>query len=75
MTPKTIREMEPHIRQRYNFAMSSFSRMLGVRTATNDMHIRQFCIEWSYWDVHAPLSGLDEVDQYFYYEYKNWRGR
>lgn len=75
MTPKTIREMEPHIKQRYGFASSSFSRMYGVKTATNDMHIRQFCIEWSYWDVHAPLSGLDEVDQYFYYEYKNWRGR
>ena len=66
--------MEPRIRQRYNFAMSAFSRMHGVRSATNDMHIRQFSIEWSYWDVDAPLSGLEEVDQYFYYEYKNWRG-
>jgi hypothetical protein len=54
--------------------MSAFSRMHGVRSATNDMHIRQFSIEWSYWDVDAPLSGLGEVDQYFYYEYKNWRG-
>ena len=75
MTPKNIREMEPHIRQRYWFAMSAFSRMYGVKIAMNDMHIRQFCIEWSYWDVHSPLSGLDEADQYFYYEYKNWRGR
>jgi hypothetical protein len=75
MIPKTIMEMEPHIRQRYGFALSSFSRMLGVRTATNDMHIKQFCVEWSEWGVNAPLSGLDEVDQYFYHEYKNWRGR
>jgi hypothetical protein len=75
MTPKNIREMEPHIRQRYWFASSSFSRMLGVKTTMNDMHIRQFCIDWSHWAVHAPLSGLDEADQYFYYEYKNWRGR
>ncbi len=67
--------MEPHIRQRYGFALSAFSRMLGVKIATNDIHIRQFCLEWSEWDVNAPLSGLDEVDQYFYYEYKNWRGR
>ena len=75
MTPKTIREMEPPIRKRYGFALSAFSRMLGVRTATNDMHIRQFCAEWSEWGVNAPLAGLDEVDQYFYFEYKNWRGR
>ena len=75
MTPKNIREMEPHIRQRYGFALSSFSRIYGVNTAANDIHIKQFCIEWSHWDVSAPLSGLDEVDQYFYYEYKNWRGR
>jgi hypothetical protein len=75
MIPKTIREMEPRIRQRYNFAMSAFSRMLGVRSAANDIHIKQFCIEWSTWDVTAPLQGLDEVDQYLYYEYKNWRGR
>ena len=52
-----------------------FSRMLGVRSTANDMYIKQFCIEWSYWDVQAPLQGLDEVDQYMYYEYKNWRGR
>jgi hypothetical protein len=75
MIPKTIKEMEPRIKQRYNFAMSAFSRMLGVRSASNDIHIKQFCIEWSTWDVTAPLQGLDEVDQYMYYEYKNWRGR
>jgi hypothetical protein len=75
MIPKSIKEMEPRIKQRYNFAMSAFSRMLGVRSAANDIHIKQFCIEWSTWDVTAPLQGLDEVDQYMYYEYKNWRGR
>ena len=75
MTPKIIREMEPHIKQRYGFASSAFSRMLGVKTAMNDMHVRQFCIEWSYSDVQAPLEGLNEVDQYFYYEFKSWRGR
>jgi len=75
MTPKIIKEMEPHIRQRYWFAMSAFSRMYGVKTAANDMHVKQFCIEWSYWDVQAPLQGLDAADQYLYYEYKNWRGR
>ena len=75
MIPKSIREMEPRIKQRYHFAMSAFSRMLGVKSAASDIHIKQFCIEWSTWDVTAPLQGLDEVDQYLYYEYKNWRGR
>ena len=75
MTLKNIREMEPHIRQRYHFALSAFSRMYGVSASANDIHIKQFCSEWSYWEVSAPLQGLDEVDQYFYYEYKNWRGR
>ena len=67
--------MEPHIKQRYSFALSAFSRMHGVKMATNDIHIRQFCVEWSTLQDDAPLRGLDEVDQYFYYEYKNWRGR
>ena len=54
--------------------MSSFVRMYG-NAIINNIDIKQFCREWSNWDVSAPLSGLDEVDQYFYYEYKNWRGR
>jgi hypothetical protein len=61
-------------KQRYAFAMSAFVRMHGYSVSHNH-DIRQFCIEWSGWDVYAPLTGLDEVDQYFYYEYKNWRGR
>jgi len=61
-------------KQRYQFAMSAFVRMYG-HVIANNIDIKQFCIEWSYWDVHAPLQGLEEVDQYLYYEYKNWRGR
>lgn len=60
--------------KKYQFAMSAFVRMHG-NGVTYNHDIRQFCIEWSKWDVSVPLSGLDEVDQYFYYEYKNWRGR
>jgi hypothetical protein len=54
--------------------MSSFVRIHG-HSVVNNHDIRQFCLEWSEWGVDAPLSGLDEVDQYFYFEYKNWRGR
>jgi hypothetical protein len=66
--------MLTHSKQRYSFAMSSFVRMYGHGIA-NNIDIKQFCKEWSTWEVHAPLQGLDEVDQYMYYEYKNWRGR
>ena len=61
-------------KQRYNFAMSAFVRMYG-HGIINSIDIKQFCAEWSSWEVDAPLSGLDKVDQYLYYEYKNWRGR
>ena len=74
MIQKITKEMEPHIRQKYNFAMSSFVRMYG-HSVIHNHDIKQFCNEWSLLEVNAPLSGLDEVDQYMYYEYKNWRGR
>jgi hypothetical protein len=66
--------MHIHNKQRYNFAMSAFVRMYGYSILHNH-DIKQFCIEWSYGGDTAPLQGLDEVDQYLYYEYKNWRGR
>ena len=65
--------MHIHNKKRYHFALSAFSRLYGLQKI--DWSIRQFCLEWSDWQVDAPLSGLDEVDQYFYHEYKNWRGR
>ena len=66
--------MHIHNKQRYHFAMSAFVRMYG-NAIVNNIDIKQFCKEWSTWEVTAPLQGLDEVDQYLYYEYKNWRGR
>lgn len=65
--------MDKHIKQRYGFAMSAFVRSYG-RISLNDGYIKQFCKEWSQLEVNAPLGGLDEVDLYFHYEYKNWRG-
>ena len=54
--------------------MSAFVRMYG-QGISNNIDIKQFCNEWSNRTDNAPLQGLDEVDQYMYYEYKNWRGR
>jgi hypothetical protein len=73
MIQNSIKEMGPHTRQRYNFAASAFVRMWGHKSI-NDNSIVQFCIEWAHRDVDAPLNSLHEVDQYFYYEFKSWRG-
>lgn len=51
--------------------MTCFVRSYG-RNVLNDYYIKQFCEEWSQLGIDAPLD--DKVDQYFYYEYKNWRG-
>ena len=71
MTPKIIKEMEPHTRQRYHFAASAFVRMWG-NSSLHDRRIVEFCVEWAHREEDAPLSG--DVDQYFYYEFKTWRG-
>ena len=63
MNPNTIREMEPHTRQRFHFAASSFSRMFGVSHVTSEM--LDFCIGWAEQTMPAPLEGLNEVDIYF----------
>ena len=73
MIRKTIREMEPHIKQRYSFAASAFVRMWG-HSSLYDLRIVEFCEVWAYKDVNAPLGSLYDVDRYFYYEFKSWRG-
>jgi len=72
MTPKIIKETEPHIRQRYHFAATAFVRMWG-HSSLHDHRIVDFCIEWAHREENPPLD--DRVlDQYFYYEFKTWRG-
>ena len=63
MSPNTIREMEPRIRQRFHFAASSFSRIFGVNRVTSEMI--DFCIGWVEQTMPAPLEGMSEVDIYF----------
>ena len=72
MTPKIIRETEPHTKQRYHFAASAFVRMWG-HSSLHDHKIIDFCVEWAYREENAPLDNMI-VDQYFYHEFKNWRG-
>ena len=72
MTPRTIRGMEPHTKQRYHFAASAFVRMWG-HSSLHDPRIIEFCIEWSHRKENAPLDNF-VIDQYFYHEFKTWRG-
>jgi len=72
MTPTITRGMEPHIKERYQFAASSFVRMWG-HSSLNDHKIKDFCLEWAHREENAPLDNF-VVDQYFYYEFKTWRG-
>jgi hypothetical protein len=58
-------------KKKYHFVMTIFVRTYG-RWVLNDINIKQFCKEWSELGIDSPLD--DSVDQYFHYEYKNWRG-
>jgi len=63
MNPNTIREMEPHIKQRFHFAASSFSRIYGVDKVTPEMI--DFSYNWAHKEDDAPLDCLGKVDLYF----------
>ena len=62
-TPTITKEMEPHIKQKYHFAASSFARMYGPDKVTTEM--LSFCSEWSLTEEKAPLDCLNNVDRYF----------
>ena len=57
--------MEPHIRSRFDFAMSSFSRMYGVKEVLNSPTIQTFCVEWAHTNTNIPEGSLTKVDFYF----------
>ena len=63
MNPNIIREMEPHIRQRYWFALSSFARMYTPPRVSREME--DFCFCWAEQTEPAPLDCLHNVDLYF----------
>ena len=63
MNPNITRGMEPHTRQRFHFATSSFSRIYGIGHVTFDMI--DFCYDWAFTEEQAPLDCLNHVDRYF----------
>jgi len=75
MTLTNTMAMEPHIRARYNFAMSSFSRMYGVNRVLSSEDIGRFCIKWANeYDKTAPTGSLTDVDFYFRDFWNIWGG-
>jgi len=72
MTRRTTKAMEPHIKKRFQFAASAFVRMWGHSSLT-DRRIVEFCEVWAYRTENAPLDN-SVLDQYFYFEFKTWRG-
>jgi hypothetical protein len=66
MTLTTTTGMEPRIKIRYDFAMSSFSRMYGVRSISGSGQHVKFCKRWADTEDESPPTGaLTEVDFYF----------
>ena len=63
MTPISIAGMEPHIKQRYWFAVSAFARMYSPNMITLKMEL--FCYSWALSDNQSPLGSLHNVDIYF----------
>ena len=75
MKVMTMMEMEPHIKMRYDFAMSSFSRMYGVNRVKGTEEIVRFCRKWSETeDQIIPPGTLTEVDFYFRDLWQIWGG-
>ena len=68
-------EMEPHIKGRYDFAMSSFARMYGVTHVTSNNEIIKFCKKWASTEEEPiPTGTLTSVDFYFRDHWKIWGG-
>ncbi len=75
MSLTSMMEMEPHIKTRYEFAMSAFSRMYGVNHVKSSPDISKFCKKWSETEDQNPPSGtLTEVNFYFKDLWEIWGG-
>lgn len=58
-------QLSQDLRQSYNFAMSSFARMYGVRTIQSNHDVHTFCVKWAESKAQAPNGKLTTVDFYF----------
>jgi hypothetical protein len=75
MKAMIMMEMERHIKLRYDFAMSAFSRMFGVNHVMASDDISRFCKKWSETEnEEAPNGTISEINFYFLDFWKTWGG-
>ena len=68
-------EMEQHIKNRYDFAMSAFARMYGVNYVMSSPDISRFCKKWAETEEQeAPQGTISEINFYFLDFWKTWGG-
>ncbi len=75
MNPISTMEMEQHIKMRYDFAMSAFARMYGVKHVQSTPGIARFCKKWAETETEdAPHCTIAEINFYFLDFWKAWGG-
>jgi hypothetical protein len=62
----------PDVLQSYNFAMSSFSRMYGVKSIQSNVNVHKFCVKWAESKALPPNGTLTSVDFYFRDLWNTW---
>ena len=64
--------METNFKTRFDFAMSSFSRMYGVNKVRTSPDITRFCTKWAKTEEEYPTGSLTSIDFYFRDNWEIW---
>jgi hypothetical protein len=64
--------METNFKTRFDFAMSSFSRMYGVNKVRTSPDIIKFCTKWAKTEEEHPVGSLTSIDFYFRDNWEIW---
>jgi len=64
--------METNFKTRFDFAMSSFSRMYGVNKVRTSPDITKFCTRWANTKEEHPIGTLTSIDFYFRDNWEIW---
>ena len=64
--------METNFKTRFDFAMSSFSRMYGVNKVRTSPNITRFCTKWAETEEEYPEGSLTSIDFYFRDNWEIW---
>jgi hypothetical protein len=64
--------METNFKTRFDFAMSSFSRMYGVNKVRTSPNITRFCTKWAKTEEQYPVGSLTSIDFYFRDNWEIW---